>query len=367
MPIWRQTLIILLVAALCYGGFEGYNRYIETTTASTEPPNRRAARPAMVELASAQRRTLSETVEAVGTTRARQSIDIVPEASGRIEEIFFEPGQRVEQGATLVQLDDTIARADLAEADAKLTERRHVLARVTRLRGSSTVSEATLEDAVARLAEASAQRDRAVQRLAERTIRAPFSGTVGLAEVDHGARVTAGTFITRLDDLSEVEVEFSLPETLFSQIHTGQKITATSAAFPGRAFAGQIEAVDSRIDPVSRSFRTRAVIPNSDGTLPAGMFMSLELTLSQSERIVVPEEAIVFQAAETYVFVVEDGTARRTTVKTGQRRDGFVAIEDGLDEHAEVIVRGLHRVRDGGAVQVLNRPDSTSGDGKSGS
>lgn len=358
MSIWRQFLIILLAVGLSYAGYEYYQRSLGDTGATSEGANRRSGTPAVVELARAEIRTLSDTVEAVGTTRARQSIDIVPEADGRVEKILFEPGQHVSKGATLVQLDDTIARADLAEADAKLIERERVLERVTQLRGSSTVSEATLEEAIARLAEARAQLDRAEQRLAERVIRAPFAGTVGLADVDQGARVTAGTYITRLDDLSEVEVEFSLPETLFSQITRGQAITATSPAFPDREFAGQIEAVDTRIDPVSRSFRTRAVIPNSDGTLPAGMFMSLQLTLSQSDRIVVPEEAIVFQAAETYVFVVADGKAQQVTVSTGQRRDGVVTIERGLEEGAEVVVRGLHRVRNGGAVEVLNQPQA---------
>ena len=112
--------------------------------------------------------------------------------------------------------------------------------------------------------------------------------------------------------------------------------------------------MDSRIDPVSRAFRARAVIPNPDGTLPSGRFMSLELTLAEAEHIVVPEEAIVFQAAETYVFVVEDGTARRVPIATGQRRDGIVAVLSGLEAGAQVVIRGLHRVRDGAAVQPLS-------------
>ncbi|MDQ2091338.1 efflux RND transporter periplasmic adaptor subunit [Marimonas arenosa] len=360
MSIWKQFLVLALLAALAYGGYEGYRRYLAPEEAPAGQSGRRGAGPAVVELATAEMRTLSETIEAVGTTRARQSIDIVPEASGRIEEIAFAPGQHVEAGAILVRLDDTIARADVAEADAKLIERERVLERVTQLRGTNAVAEATLEEAIARLAEARAQLDRAEQRLAERIIRAPFDGTVGLAEIDQGARVSAGTFITRLDDLSDVEVEFSLPETLFARVKTGQKITATSAAFPGRTFDGQIEAVDSRIDPVSRSFRTRAIIPNPDGTLPAGMFMSLELTLSQTDRIVVPEEAIVFQAAETYVFRVAEEKARRVSVETGQRRAGLVAILDGLDEGDHVVVRGLHRVRDGGAIEILNTPGASA-------
>ena len=354
MAIWKQFLIIACLAGLAYGGYEAYMRYMIPPEAGQAVAGRRASGPAPVEVAPAERRTMREIVEAVGTTRARQSIDIVPEASGRIEELRFEPGQRVGKDAILVKLDDIVARADVREANAKLLERERVLERVTQLRGSNAVAEATLEDAVARLAEATADLDRAEQRLAERTLKAPFAGTVGLAEVDRGARVSAGTFIARLDDLSEVEVEFALPETLFARIRTGQEINATSAAFPGRAFDGRIDAVDSRIDPVSRAFRARAVIPNPDNTLPAGMFMSLELTLAETDRITVPEEAIVFQAAETYVFAVKDGKAARVAVKTGQRRDGLVAILQGLDDGDQVVVQGLHRVRDGGEVKPLN-------------
>lgn len=367
MSIWKQILILALLAAVGYGGYEGYQRYLAALDNAGDPGGRRGAGAAVVELAPAQRKTLNETIEAVGTTRAQQSIEIVPEASGRIEEINFIAGQHVEKDAVLVRLDDAIARADMAEAQAKLVERERVLERVTQLRSSNAVAEATLEEAIARLAEVNAQVDRAAQRLAERTLRAPFAGTVGLSEVDHGARVNAGTLIARIDDLSTVEVEFSLPETLFARIENGQEIAATSAAFPGRTFAGQIDAVDSRIDPVGRSFRARAVIPNPDGTLPAGMFMSLELILSQTDHIVVPEEAIVFQAAETYVFRVQGDKAARVAVQTGQRRDGMVAILAGLSEGDEVVIRGLHRVRDGGAVELLNAPSDSTGDAGGGS
>ncbi|UYV35625.1 efflux RND transporter periplasmic adaptor subunit [Rhodobacteraceae bacterium D3-12] len=367
MSIFRQLLIIAVLAGLAYGGFEAYEQYVVANAPPEKSAPARRRGPALVETVNAEKRRLSETVEAVGTTRALQSIDIVPQASGRIKELLFAAGQHVKQGAVLVRLDDTIERANQTEAQAKLTERERVLDRVTQLRGSNAVAVATLEDATARLAEARAELDRANQRLGERTIYAPFAGTVGLAEVDFGARVSAGTFITRLDDLSEVEVEFSLPETLFARVKTGQKITASSIAFPDHSFIGKIEAVDSRIDPVSRAFRTRAVIPNPSGTLPAGMFMSLELTLSQSDHIVVPEEAIIFQAAETYVFRVADGKAKRVIVKTGQRRDGLVAILDGLTEGDEVVVRGLHRVRDGVEVKVQAKTGVAAGAPESGS
>lgn len=359
MPVWKQLFILCLMAAAGYGGYEAYLHY----TANGADPAAGQSQTngaATVEVATVEMQTLRQTVEAVGTSRARQSIEIVPETDGRVVELAIRPGARVDKGAVLVRLDATIARADLAEAEARLTEREQALSRITQLRRTNAVAVATLEEATARLAEARAQLDRARQRLTERTILAPFAGVVGLAEIDEGARVSAGTVITRLDDLSEIEVEFALPETLFAQIETGQTVIARSAAFPGQSFTGRIAAVDSRIDPVSRAFRARALIPNPDGTLPSGMFMSLDLTISQADHLVVPEEAIIFQAAQTYVFTLDGDTAHRVGVKTGARRDGMVAVLDGLAPGAQVVVRGLHRVRDGGRVQLLKGDDSAA-------
>ena len=366
MPVWKQILVLCLLAAVGYGAYEGYQRYLSAGNSTSDAPSR-GARAATVEVAQAEVRTLRETVEAVGTSRAKQSIEIVPETDGRVVELGINPGASVEKGAVLVRLDDTIARADLVEAEARLTEREQALSRITQLRRTNAVAEAALEEATARLAEARAQLDRARQRLTERTILAPFAGVVGLAEVDEGARVSAGTVITRLDDLSEIEVEFALPETLFAQIKIGQQVTASSAAFPGQSFTGEIEAVDSRIDPISRAFRARAVIPNPQGTLPSGMFMSLDLIIDEADHLVVPEEAVIFQAAETYVFALDGDVAKRIAVNTGARRDGMVALLDGLEAGTRVIVRGLHRVRDGGQVQILNEGSAPSGSDGQGS
>ncbi|MEO0372221.1 MAG: efflux RND transporter periplasmic adaptor subunit [Pseudomonadota bacterium] len=347
--VGKQILLLCLLAGLGYGGYLGWQEYRPAPEASAP----RTPGAVTVELAKAGTQTMAQTVEAVGTTRARQSVEIVPEDDGRVVELQISPGLNVTRDDVLVRLDDNIERADLAEARARVIEREQALTRVEQLIGSAAVSQATLEDTTARLAEARAQLDRAEQRFANRTITAPFSGVVGLSEIDPGAWIGEGERITTLDDLSDVEVEFSLPETLFASVQIGQQIAARSAAFPGQSFAGQIAALDSRIDPVSRSFRARALIPNPDSVLPAGMFMSLTLTLSETQNVVVPEEAIVFQAAETYVFMAQDGKATRLRVTTGQRQGGVVAIIDGLDDGAEVIIRGLGRISDGKAIKVL--------------
>jgi membrane fusion protein (multidrug efflux system) len=350
MAVWKQFFVLLVIAALGAGGYKAYLKYMpppETGSAKG------GAREIAVEVAEAEIRALKRTVEAVGTTRARQSIQIVPLASGRVVDIAFTPGQHVDAGAVLVRLDDDIELADLAEAEAKLVEQRQAVERAVQLQRTNAVSMAILEQVTAAKAAADAEVFRAKRRLDDRVIRAPFTGVVGLTDTSLGARVDDATVLTTLDDISEVEVQFSLPETLFAEIAPGQPVSARSAAFTGRDFAGSVGSIDTRIDPVSRAFKVRAVIPNPEGVLPSGMFMSLTLTLSEAEALMVPEEAIVVQAAETYVFVVEDGRASRRTVVTGQRRDGAVAVLSGLEPGETVLVRGLQRVRDGSPVKIV--------------
>jgi membrane fusion protein (multidrug efflux system) len=356
MSVWKQFLVLLLIAAAGAGGYEAYQRYF--APAAEIAATGGGPREVTVETATADIRMLPRTIEAVGTTRARQSIQIVPLASGRVTEVAIRPGQRVEANEVLLRLDDDIERANLVEAEALLVEQRQAVERAERLQQTNAVALATLEQVTAAKGAAEAAVDRARRRLADRVLHAPFGGVVGLSSIDVGARVDDDTVITTLDDLSEIEIEFSLPETLFSDIAIGQPIRALSAAFPGRTFIGGVASIDSRIDPVSRAFKVRAVMPNPEQVLPAGMFMFLTLTLSETEEVVVPEEAIIVQAAETYVFVVDGLRAARRPVMTGQRREGVVAVISGLDRGETVVIRGTQRLRDGAQIKILGEPVS---------
>lgn len=358
MTVWKQLILITALSAGALGAYYAYEARLAPHEQAK--PADRGARAVVVELGRAERVTFQRTIEAVGTSRARQSVDVVPLVSGRLVEITITPGQEVEKDAVLARLDDTIEIADLAEAEAILVERNQAVERARQLVQRKAVPTAALEQATAELAAADAAVDRARRRLADRTIRAPFGGVVGLTNADPGARVDDETVLTTIDDLSEVEIEFAAPETQFSEVVLGQPVEARSAAFPGRVFVGTVNAIDSRIDPVSRSFKIRAVIPNPEHLLPSGMFMALTLELSQSEVVAVPEEAIVVQAADTYVFVVAQDAAARRSVVTGQRRDGLVEIKSGLEPGEAVVVRGLQRVRDGSKVKLLEEkaPDA---------
>ena len=354
MSLTKQILTCILLAGLAGAGFVAYQYFFDGSNAAVveDGGDARGGRSVPVELAKAQLRWLERKVEAVGTTRALQAVEIVPQTAGTVVELAFAPGQHVEAGDVLVRLDDDIQRADLEQATAKLKEAASAVARAEILRSNKTVSEVTLNQLIAAEAAAQADVDRARRRLADRTVRAPFSGIVGLNHVDLGARVDDKTILTTLDDRSEVEIEFALPETLYGQIAPGQSVVADAVAFPNRQFEGRVLRIDSRIDPTSRAFKVRAAVPNPDLSLPAGMFMHLAVILERRQAVMIPEEAIIVEGSDIFVFVAEDGKAARRRVGIGQREVGAVEVVSGVIAGEEVVVRGVQRLRDGISIRL---------------
>lgn len=352
MKIWKQFAVSLLLLAAAGGGYQAYQTYLPQEESGGK---RRGGRggdvPVIVTPANIQH--IEERVEAIGSTRASQFVDIVSTASGRVVELNFQSGQQVAKGDVLLALDDDIERADLNESEANLQETKQSLERARSLRRNNTVSQAQIDQLTAKNIAAQAARDRAARRLNDRTVRAPFAGVTGLRRVDIGARIDDDTVVTTLDDLSEVEVEFQLPEIFYGKVRPGLGITAASAAFPGRTFNATIANVDSRIDETARAFRVRAVMPNPDLLLPAGMFMTISVVLDSREAIMVPEAAVIFEGTVSYVYVVEDNKAVRREVQLGQRRRNLAEVTSGLTGGDLVVKRGIQKLRNGSPVAIL--------------
>jgi membrane fusion protein (multidrug efflux system) len=368
MSFARQIALLVVLAALVAGGYVGWREFAASEAGAQQDqarPDGTRGGPA-VETAPATFRELETAVDAVGSTRARRAVEITPLAAGRVTEVTFFAGKEVRQGDILLRLDNDIQRADLIEAEARLTEANSALQRARSLKKTSAVSDAAVDKLIAALATAQAEHERAARRLRDRTVTAPFAGIVGFAQVELGARVEEGDAVTTLDDLSLVEIEFALPEGLYGRISPGQRIVANATAFPGRTFEGTIETLDSRIDPVSRAFKARAVVANPDLLLPAGMFMHLAVVLDSRRALTVPEEAIVVDGTQAFVFVVARGeggqpgglVAGRRDVTIGQRAFGHVEIVDGVGEGDEVITRGVQKARDGSPVRKARPPGS---------
>jgi len=352
MSLFRQILVLVFLAGMAYGGYVAYGRLMQGPSVTSDNAQHRSnAIP--VEVAAAKTQELTTTVEAVGTTHALKSVEIQSEAAGLVKSIHFTAGDHVKKGDVLAELDSDIQRADVAEAKAALTQAQLQLERARTLRTSNIMAKATVDQLVAAEAAAQATLAKAERRLADRTITAPFDGVVGINRVDAGARITDSTIITTLDDISSVEIEFSVAERMFGSTRRGQRVEATTAAYPHRTFVGKISEIDSRIDPVSRSFKVRALVPNEDGALRPGMFMHVTVVLESTEALVVPEEAVIAEASSAYVYVVDKGKAERRRVTIGRREPGIAEILTGLAPQTRVVTRGTGKLRDGAAVEVV--------------
>ncbi|WP_170167120.1 efflux RND transporter periplasmic adaptor subunit [Paracoccus methylarcula] len=273
MRALKAVFGLLVILAAAAGGLYVTDRLLASPNA-TERSGGRSAAPLAVETIPLETMTFSDAVRAVGTARARKAVDLVAEASGRITRIAFRPGAEVAKGDVLLELDDRAEQADLKAAEATLTEAQAAFARQEQLNRTGNASDAAYQSAKGALLRAEAELDRATALLEDRHIRAPFAGVTGLTDLVEGQMVDASTVIATLDDLSVVEVDFSVPETLLSRLETGQQVRLSSAAWPGRIFEGRISRIDTRVDAATRSVALRAEIANDDradgGDVPAG-------------------------------------------------------------------------------------------------
>lgn len=292
-------------------------------------------------------------VEALGTSFSNESVIITANVAERVTEILFEDGQTVEEGQLLVAMRRDEQKAALAAAEAVLAERRTAYERARELERRQFTTTAQLEERLAAMREAEANRDAAAARLADREIRAPFSGIVGLRNISPGTLVSPGDRITTLDDLDPIKLDFTVPAAYLSSIEPGLEIVATTTALPGREFRGEIRSVSTQVDRVTRSITARALIGNADHALKPGLLMTVQLLKNPRRAVVIPEEALVPVGTSNFVFVVEEDTAFRREVETGARRPGEVEIVSGLEAGESVVTHGTMRLRDGQKVKII--------------
>jgi membrane fusion protein, multidrug efflux system len=297
--------------------------------------------------ATAAVRPLAVEVEAVGTAQAKESVDVTSKTTNTVVAVRFREGDRVRKGAVLVELDSAEAKADLEEAEAALAESENQFKRSRDLYAQQALSVSQLDQIEATLKGNRARVSAAKARLDDTVIRASFDGRTGFRRVSVGSLVNPGTIITTLDDTSIINLDFTVPETYFYMLERGLRVTARSAGLPDRMFEGTVSNLGSRVDPVTRSITVRAEIPNADGVLRPGMFMTVILQGQPKPTLLVPEAAIVPEQGKTFVFVVTDGVIERREVRTGRRRPGEVEIVEGLREHERVVVEGTQNVSDG--------------------
>lgn len=296
-----------------------------------------------------------ESVEAVGTASANEQVKITSKKSDLVDEVYFSDGEKVKKGELLVTLNNQEEHAKVSELSANLLESQAHLKRLSDLLLSNATSMSLVEQQVAKTKAIEAQLLSAQARLNDTGIRAPFAGVLGFREISRGAYIDAGTIITSLDDLSQIKVDFYLPERLFTKINIDQKITAFNTAYDEKAFVGKVIAIDSRIDPKTRSMKVRAIIANPSGKLRPGMLLNISVLLQIEKIFQLPESAIIPIEDKHYVFVVNEEKALRKRIEIGRRHPGFVEISSGLIEGELVVVEGALKLRDGTAVTIIDQ------------
>lgn len=309
--------------------------------------------PISVLVATLKEEPFSQDIEAIGTARANEALDVTAKVSNRVTAIRFREGQQVKAGDVLVEFDSEQVRANLAEAQAALLDSRSQFNRSRELYTTKALSEAQLDQLQATLSVNEARVAGARSQLNDTIIRAPFSGRVGLRNVSVGSFVSPGTVITTLDDTSIIKLDFSVPELFLASLKEGLEISARTTAYASEVFKGKVGSIDSRLDPVSRAVIVRAKIENRDGRLKPGMLMTVMLMRSEVPTLLMPEQALVPEGDRKFVFAVREDKAVKTEVKTGRRRPGEVEILDGVDAGDVIIIEGTQKVRDGAPVKAL--------------
>lgn len=348
--MWKQCVIALVLVAVAVGGAFVYQNLDQGTQAESGRERPASA----VNTVLPQLDTVQDVVKAVGSLQAPNAVELTTEVSGRVVRLNLGAGRRVAEGDVLLQLDDRQARADLQVINARLGDARRQLERAQRLRSNNSVSQSQVDELRTAVDVAEAQRQAAQVRLENHRITAPFAGVVGLSDISVGAYVTAGTTVTTLDTTDRMELGFAIPERFLGAVTLGQQVRGSTPAYPDRSFRGELVELGSRVSELSRSLPVRALIDNGDGLLRPGQFMSATLTLREREALVIPEQAVMVRGDEQYVFVAEDGVARRTSVTLGSRMPGLVEVASGLGPEDAVIVTGQDRLSSGDRIRVLD-------------
>lgn len=312
--------------------------------------------PTEVVVASAQVRTIREELEAIGTTKANESITLTAQVTDTVSHVRFEDGDLVEVGDVLVELTNEEETALLAEAQANVQDAELQFNRFNDLLANKSVSQSQVDEAEAKYNAAQAREQSIAARLRDRLVRAPFSGRLGFREISAGSLLTPTTPITTLDDISVIKLDFSIPEVHLGLVKPGMALVARSAAYPDERFPATVGTIGSRIDEVTRAATVRALINNDKLLLREGMLMTVRLTTAERDSLMVPETALLQRADKVFVYVVgEDRLARLQTIESGLRDGGWVEVLEGLTAGEQVITEGVIKVRDGAPVRIFGQ------------
>ena len=361
----RWFIIVAVLLALVLGALYGFNSYrnkmIATFFANNKPP------PAQVSAVTATSAAVPHFASGVGSLAAVHQVTVTPEVGGRITEIDFDSGARVKAGDKIIQINDAPDLGDLANYQAQARLASVTLWRAKTMAARQYGPQTEVDSAQSQLDQANAMIQKTEAIIAQKNIRAPFAGKLGVRQADLGQYLNPGAPIVTLTELNMLYVNFTLPSQDAPRIAVGQKVDVTADAFPGRKFTATITTIEPQISANTRTINVQATMPNPDEALLPGMFVNAAVVLpEQAPEVVLPETAVDYTLYGDSVYVIrQDGTgtdgkplfkAARTAVKTGLRWDDKVAVLDGLKAGDRVVAAGQNKVQDGAAVVVTDNP-----------
>lgn len=306
----------------------------------------------LVTLAAVESARFVERIDAVGTARANEQVTLTAPVTERVLRLNFEDGTYVGRGQVIAVLAQGQETAQLAQANARAREAQQQLSRLEALkdRGFATRSAVDAQQALA--SQASGQAAEARASIGDRVVRAPFGGWVSLRNISAGAVVSAGTEIATVSDISRIKLDFAVPETLLAQVQPGQAIVATAAAYPDQPFRGTIATIDPVLNPQTRAATVRAVLANGDRKLKPGMLLTVAIEAQARTAPAVPELAVVGEGEQSFVFIIENGKAKRVPIRTGLRQNGLVEVTQGLKPGQRVVTEGVVKIAEGQQVRT---------------
>jgi membrane fusion protein, multidrug efflux system len=351
MMLW--LVVMLLLMALLLGGLYAFNAFrshaIASFFAHNKPP------PAVVAMTVAERQSVPDYLTAIGTIAAVHQVTVSSEVGGLVTQIPFTAGESVQAGQPLVQLDDGPEQADLKNFEAQARYAAVTLKRNQELETRQAAPKATVDQNQSQLDQANASIAKTKALIAQKLIRAPFAGKLGVRQVERGQYVAPGTPMVSLTDLSRLYINFTLPEKDSAAVHAGQEIELAVDAYPGQSFKAAVEAIEPQISADTRTIKLQAVMANPDGKLLPGMFANVRVMLPpRPEVVTLPETAVENTLYGDSVYVVhQEGSdakgapqlvAKRVPVKTGEHFGGRVAILSGVQAGDRVVALGQNKV-----------------------
>jgi len=349
--------IAALTAALIVGACQGED--------ANEPPQQRAPQAVNIVPHEVGYETDTVRVEAVGTARARASATIQAEVAGEVVAVNFTAGDKVSRGDVLIRLESRAEQLAVEQAEVARADAQRLIDRYNRVSTPGVIAGNELDRAEAAYDAAEIDLRIARDALDDRTIRAPFSGHVGLTNIDPGARISPDTVLTRLDDRDVLYVDFPVPEQTFGRIGAGDIFQVEPFSNPDATYEAEVLTVDSSIDTQTRAYTVRTAIDNSEDQLRPGMSFRIGFELPGQQYPSVPEASIVWGGDGAFVWGVKDGETARVPVTIVNRMDGMVLVRGDLPEGSWIVEEGVQKVRQGTPVDmpVSRSPRPIANDG----